>query len=236
MVPVPISYTNVAVLAWVGSDRAHSLNVLWDAYGAKQKLTLMETSPFAPALAYFAGQVWLSWAGTDANHTLNVLALGPHGLAPGVKTTLAPYHTGASPALATDTQDAQLLLTWENNPGTRWIDFAQSPDGVHWTTPLTATPQTSAIGPDLLAIAQVPSGMAPYYWAWQGTDGGHSINIQPSTALDTWAAPVDTLTDTSDGKPLLGYVGQAHRVLLVWTGTDPAHHLNVALVPMQELA
>jgi hypothetical protein len=42
------------VVAWTGTDAAHTLNVIWDAYGSPQKLTLRgETSIGAPALTYF---------------------------------------------------------------------------------------------------------------------------------------------------------------------------------------
>ena len=40
------------------------------------KVTLPETSPFAPAVAEFGGRLYIAWTGTDPQHHLNVTYLG----------------------------------------------------------------------------------------------------------------------------------------------------------------
>ena len=56
------------VVAWTGTDAAHTLNVIWDAYGSPHKLTLWgETSIGAPALIYFSGNLLLAWTGADTS-------------------------------------------------------------------------------------------------------------------------------------------------------------------------
>jgi len=71
---------NVVVVAWAGTNAAHSLCVLYDIYGSPKKMVFSDTSPAGPAMALFNGQIWLAWAGTDAAHTLSVMSTGAQGL------------------------------------------------------------------------------------------------------------------------------------------------------------
>lgn len=226
---------NIVAIAWVGTDRAHSLNVLYDVYHAQYatslKLTLHETSPFAPALTTYNGQIWLAWAGTDTNHSMNMESLGAEGMTPGNKTTLWSYPTHAAPVIFGDTVDKVVLATWQNG-ATGQLMVAQSPDeGTTWNVQ-PPSPQTSGVTPDLMVIN--PSGITqripPYFWSWIGTDGVGRINIMQGTSLTAWSKP-DTLSDTSPYEPVIGFVGQTNRILLAWTGTDSQHHMNVATVP-----
>ncbi|MGH2517652.1 MAG: hypothetical protein ACRDHP_18535, partial [Ktedonobacterales bacterium] len=115
---------NLVVLAWTGTDANHSLNVMFDVYGARQMLTLNENSFFSPALAYFKGQVWLAWTGTDVNHSLNVMAMGSDGLTPGHKTILsgAGFSALSGPSVRADMRDNLLLLTWTMVASPQYID------------------------------------------------------------------------------------------------------------------
>ena len=36
--------SNVVVIAWIGTDPKHTVNVMYDAYGARKKVTLADTS------------------------------------------------------------------------------------------------------------------------------------------------------------------------------------------------
>jgi hypothetical protein len=40
------------------------------------------------------------------------------------------------------------------------------------------------------------------------------------------------LPETAFGGPKIGYVGVYRQVIVAWSGTDPLHHLNVAVVGM----
>lgn len=223
------------LLAWTGTDPNHSLNLLYDVYGSRQKLTLDEWATGGPALATLGGKVFLAWTGTNPGHSLNILpfTLGASGqLTRGTKTILSQYSSDDGPALTADPHNnGQLLLTWTyrandaNAPLA--INEAISTDGAHWTTPLVAPPpQTSIATPAILATNG--SAVAPYYWSWSGTDTSHSLNLISTTSPQSWPAPVTTVNEQSDEAPALGYIGSGSSVLLAWTGTDPDHRLNIA--------
>ncbi|GEM_PF-879649 len=229
---VPVNTTNVVIMAWAGNDRNHSLNVMYDVYGARKKVTFAEYTPFAPSLAYFGGQVWIAWAGTDANHTLNVRALGPQGLVPGVKTTLWSHDSGSSPDLVADPHDSQMLLSWQMS-GSNHPNFMQSANGTTWTAGLAA-PSSGTTGstPSLMALNPAQTNMPEYYWAWTGTNSSRTVYIQMTSTLNTWSSPIVALPEAATGAPSLGFAGQARQILIVWTGTDSGHHLNVAILPV----
>jgi hypothetical protein len=220
---------NIIVLAWTGTDANHSLNVMYDVYGAQRKITIGDDSNYAPSLAFFQGQVLLAWTGTDINHSLNIKQMGSQGLTDGAKTILSQYSSDAQPSIFTDIRDHQLLLTWSYNSSPNWINVASSPDGVNFTEPLAGgpPPQTSNAAPDMMAVSQTIESMYPYYWTWTGTDPLHSINITATNTLNNWPAPIVTTDQQAFGGPVLGFIGQENEVLIVWTGIDAAHHLNI---------
>jgi hypothetical protein len=234
---------NLVVLAWTGTDPNHSLNVMFDVYGARQMITLADNSFYSPALAYFKGQVWLAWTGTDPQRSLNVMAMGPNGLTPGHKAILTHQSTGFSsrsgPSLRADNRDGLLLLSWSSLSVPPYIDLAQSPDGSAWSTSFSPPPpQFSGSSPDVLSLpGKAPTGLPTDYWTWTGTDPLRSLNIAYTSTLPSWPAPVVTLDERGFGGPELGFSGKLGLgaantvvVLLAWTGTDASHHLNVAVI------
>ena len=83
----------------------------------------------------------------------------------------------------------------------------------------------------------VPAGLPTYYWTWTGTDAAHSLNIAYTSTLASWPAPIVTLNEQALNSPELGYSNNLGLtpattvpILLAWTGVDPAHHLNIALI------
>ena len=220
--------SNIVVLAWTGKDSRHSLNVMYDVYGARKKVTLKESSPYAPSLAYFNGQIWLAWTGADGNRSLNVLRLGPTGLTAGAKTILSQYHGGSAPRLVADDAGNQLLLTWTSTVG-QHIALAASSDGTHWSTPANPPSQTSISRPDVLAAVPAPANGQTYYWAWTGTNSSHKLNLMFAPSLSFWSAAV-TFNESSPKGPVLGYIGSSGNILLVWIGTDHTHRLNIATI------
>lgn len=233
VIDVPTGGKDIVVMAWIGTDRQHSLNVVYDVYGSYQKTTFWgETTPYTPTLAWFDNQIWIAWAGTDGNRTLNVMALGPTGNTHGTKTTLWGYDAGSSPALITDARDNEMLLTWQNkDPNHPWFDMLGSTDGVTWKTVIPSPlNQTTIYTPGILAVgtsAPNAGDIDPYYWSWIGTDRNHSINIMKSASLTNWQVAVTTLLDSTPWTAVLGYVGQDHHILMAWTGTDRLHHMNI---------
>ena len=222
--------SNIVVISWIGTDTAHRINIMYDAYGARQKLTLSDTSPYTTSLAYYNGQVWLSWAGTDSHHTLNVMQLGPHGVTPGAKTTMHAYTSNASPRLFADPAGSQLLVTWTNLASPHHIEVSTSADGAVWTLPPNQpSPQTSGPAPDILAVSPKPDGGHTYFWSWAGTDSHHRLNLIYAETLDKWSFTV-TFNESALGAPSLGYPGASGATLLAFTGTDSAHHINIVTI------
>ncbi len=232
---VPVNGKNIVVMAWVGTDGAHTLNVVYDVYGAYRKATFWgETTPYAPSIVWFNQQIWLAWAGTDGNHTLNVMPLGPQGLVHGAKKTLWGQGAASGPLLVDDANGTpSLIMTWQHyGSGGPWFNLMQSSDGANWTTPLASPPQQTTIDtPGFTAVSSASpnaSGMDAYYWMWSQQSGPHLISYMQTSSLGTWPAQPVTFTETSGFGPVLGYLGNAHQIAMMWTGTDSAHHLNIA--------
>jgi hypothetical protein len=219
-------------LAWVGTDKAHTLNFVWDAYGAnvaQHKVTLWgETSNAAPALALFGNNLILAWTGTDANHSLNVLPYNLSTQTFGTKTVQRALSSSAGPNLSVFnvTGGDELVLNWTTSA--QALDFATSTDGVHFTPAI-------ALGPRPEFSANAPSSFyhksdvgERAYMAWTGTDSAHHINIQWTQSFPEWPDPATTkytLSETAFGGP---QIASNDGYLIAWTGTDPAHSLNVA--------
>jgi hypothetical protein len=213
------------ILAWTGSDRSHTLNVLFDVYGSRQKLTLWgETSISAPALALFNGKLLLAWTGPDPSNSLNVLPISLAPLTPGTKTILPLAGSSVGPTLSNVMSD--IVLSWTMHP--LHLNLATSPDGVHFTPALGpgGSPQLSTSAPDMLFVQR--EGGPQYYNAWTGTDPAHHLNLQWTANFPLWPDPAHTktvLADTALGGP---QIATNAGLLIAWTGTDGAHHLNVA--------
>lgn len=219
-------------LAWVGTDKAHTLNFVWDAYGptvGKSKITLWgETSIGAPALVQFENNLILAWAGTDANHSLNVLPFNISTQKFGAKTVLRAFGSSAGPNLSVFklTSGPELVLSWTTSA--QALDYATSTDGVHFTPALALGP-----APEFSANAssvfyhQSDVGQRAFR-AWTGVDPVHHVNIQWTTSFPDWPTPVTSkyvLAETALGGPQLAF---NDGYLIAWTGTNPAHSLNVA--------
>jgi hypothetical protein len=220
------------LLAWTGTDPAHHLNVMFDVYGSRQKLILAERSFTTPALTDGCGGFCLAWTGTDANHSLIIMPILIAPLRAGSKTVLSQFSSNAGPNLShiVTTQSNTLVLCWSTR--TSHLNLADSTDGIHFTSALGGgLPQTSAAAPDFLFF---PSEGQPQYWiAWTGTDPDHHLNMQWTTHYPQWPDPAHTKTVLSDralGGPALEFFPAAGGRLVAWTGTDSAHHLNVATV------
>jgi hypothetical protein len=220
---------NIVVVAWTGSDLAHSLNILYDVYGSPLKHTFSDTSFYAPGLAAFNGQIWLTWAGTDGARTLNVMATGAQGQVSGAKATLWPDHSVTPPTLIPDSGAGRLVLTWRNSAGASYIGVAQSADGVSWTEVTGPWSYTTLATPTIIGLNPIPANMTRYYQLWVGTDPAQRF-LLAGGATPNADTTLTALSEAAVGGPQLGYVGQARQVLVVWTGTDTAHHLNIASV------
>jgi hypothetical protein len=218
------------VIAWTGTDPAHTLNVLevYSTGTVVRKLTLWgETSIAAPALIAWKGGFVLAWTGTDANHSLNVLPLTVE-LQRGAQTVLPQFSSMAGPNLSvfSNATTTRLVLNWTTK--SLHLNQAYSTDGVHFTSALGpgGTPQLSTIAPS--SFYHESEGAPSYWMAWTGTDPAHHVNLQWTTNWPQWPDPATTKTVL--GQTALGgsQIAFNDGFVLAWTGTDSLHHLNVA--------
>ena len=211
-------------IAWRGTDPNHSLNVLFNVYGAQKKLTLWTNNSFTgPALTIFKGNLLLSWAGTDPNHSLNVLPISLSTFTAGTKTTLWQYGASAGPNLFVLNRGSTstLVLSWATKTG--HLNQATSTDGVHFTSALGSG--LSYTSPSSPAMTYFQSEGGPEYWlAW--TDTTYSrLHVLWTAHFPQWTGNHTALPEWALGGPQLGF---DQGVLIAWTGVDPGHHLNVA--------
>lgn len=229
------------VIAWTGMDAGHHLNVLYDAGGTTPtKLTLWQDSSFtSPALTVLDDNtIMLAWAGTDAGHSLNVLPLSftDHGLVPGAKVTLWDFHSLGQPDIVGGpstglTSPTAFLLGWADMSSQR-IAWATSPDGKTWTQQ-PAFHETSGFAPSLMVLPEQPE--MPLNWlAWTGTDAGHHVNVLYALSLNEFTTNnvKATLAESAVGGTVVrwNYHGIGKQMYIAWTGTDKAHHLNIATI------
>lgn len=230
--PATAGGSNVVVIAWIGTDGGHSLNVMYDVYGQRLKLTLWNNSSAnTPGLAWFQGQVWLAWTGTNAAHSMNIIPLGPQGVVAGTQVTLWTQ-PGAStaPQLDVDSANNRMLLSWSRLWSNQVMVLASS-DNVTWSAPSTGAINnvTSYGSPDILALPAPAAGIAPIYLAWTTT--WSQIYLWRGSNSQGWTS-VQAIPETSPYGTEVGYLGQGGAFVLAWSGTDALHHLNVALILM----
>jgi hypothetical protein len=229
--PALDSVGNETVLAWTGVDTTHHLNVETSTDGLHygHKLTLNETSPFRPdvALSSQGGPVSVAWTGSDPHHSLNVL-FDVYSSHP-VKLTLTNENSFTAPALG---NGPCLCLAWTGTDASHSLNVLQLlvVDGQFSVgTKVTLSQDSSDAGPHL---RRGSATVMDLLWSARGTQqlriaaATHEDALEPGSAVDgqTSAAAPDAY--------LLGpFFGQGSQQWIGWTGTDPAHHLN--LFPIQ---
>lgn len=222
-------------IAWIGMDANRTLNVLYDAYGARVKLTLWgETSPYSPALvAASNATLTLSWTGSNAAHSLNLLTVGVGAtLTEGVKTTLWSHGSVAGPSLNYEASRSEYLLAWAATTPVRQIAVASSTDGQSWSA-RTLLSDWSPATPSLLGIVGGYYNMPRHYMAFTSADPEHALYFLSSSAFPRWSDPADAhvrLTESATGAPSLGFISGPGLLLAAWTSADSARHLNVAIL------
>ncbi len=121
-------------LAFTGTD--NRLNVYPSSQGAdglqfKNKVTLPDTSEYAPALAV-GNELYIAWTGMDHHINIESSSDGVHW---GNKVTL-PVTTWAAPALSSNPSGG-LTLAWVGDDPEHHLNLESSPDGVHWDNKVT---------------------------------------------------------------------------------------------------
>ncbi len=218
------------VVAWTGTDAAHTLNVTYldaDTLATVRKMTLWGRTSFAaPAVTAF-GSGYLALAWTDTAQNLGVLRISPQGQILG---SVKPFASRGAPNLTHNFATGQSLLTWvEPYRNHSPLFFSTSSDAVTWA-PARQIQEFSDHAPSMMRVSA--TNMPTHWLAWTGTDTTHHLNVQYTESFPNWTN-VNSKTifrETCLGGPALGYVGVVRQMLVAWTGTDAAHHLNVAVV------
>lgn len=224
-------------VAWAGTDASHTLNVLYDVYGARTKLTIWgDTSGYSPALVAVGNTLLLAWTGTNSGRSLNVLSINTGAsLSKGWKVTLGAFSSMSGPTFSYEASRSEYVLGWLATSPANQLAVARSSDARTWSG-RTVLSEWSTSTPSLLGIVGNYYTMPPHYVAWTGTDTRRSLNFQYTRSFPSWPDSANTkvtLAEAAYQAPALGFISGPSLVLMAWTGTDAAHHLNVAvLTPM----
>jgi len=237
ILPAAPTETTKSVLGWTGTDAAHHLNVETSSDGLHfgNKRVLNETSPFHPAVTLLSqtGPVSIAWTGSDANHSLNVEwdVLGNHP----TKLTLRDESSLAAPGLLQGESDPAgnvLFLAWTGVDPNHSLNIL----------PITISTTTFQffLGTKHV-LSQFSSNAGPLlspagYRLEEGTNSivlnWTSRALRPMAAIGrfpdldfTVAALPEASAFAPDTTIHLEY--QNGPIWIGWTGTDPAHHLNL---------
>ncbi|HEX3273001.1 MAG TPA: hypothetical protein VHR15_20315 [Ktedonobacterales bacterium] len=222
---LPTGGANESVIAWTGDDVSHHLNVETSADGLRfgHKLTLNETSSFRPdvAISSVGGPISVAWTGTDANHALNVL-YDVYGSSP-KKLTLYNESSFTAPALLVS---PGFFLAWTGT------------DANHSLNILSLSVTSSGLVPGQKTVLSQDSSIAAPHMARGSATvidlAWTSRALQPMLAAATEPAglqPGAAIPEQSAFAPAIfaigPFIGAGNLQWLGWTGTDPAHHLNL---------
>jgi hypothetical protein len=222
---LPTGGPNESVIAWTGVDASHHLNVETSTDGLHfgHKLILNETSPYRPdvAITSVGGPISVAWTGTDANHSLNVL-YDVYGSSP-KKLTLQNENSFTAPALLVS---PGFFVAWtgtDANHSLNLLSLSVTSSGLVPGQKTVLTQDSSNAAPHL---ARGSATVIDLVW----TSGA----LQPRLAAATEPArlqPGAGIPEQSAFAPdifAIGpFIGAGNLTWLGWTGTDPAHHLNL---------
>lgn len=202
-------------MAWTGTDQSKKLNVISSTNGHQfeNKVTLLETSPHAPALALGPNsRIYMAWTGRDSRNRLNVIQ-STNGRTWTNKATLGDTSI-AAPALAFF--KGKLYLAWTGKDERHRLNVMRSSDGRTWDK--VTLNETSNHAPALATNG------TRLFLGWTGRDSLRRLNVISSTNGINFGNKT-TLSDTSIKGPALTVAGGT--LFILWTGTDGGHHLNV---------
>lgn len=181
------------------------------------KVTLGDTTPKSPALAY-QGALYLAWKG-KGNPNLNVMYSTDYGRTFGHKHT-SNETTDDAPALCG--HNGQLYIAWKghNNDNLNVALVAVSAGTITGLVQKVVLHDTSPLGPSLASLN------GRLYIAWKGK-GNNNLNVMCSTDNGRTFGHKHTSNETSEQAPSLAVHGG--QLYITWAGVDN-HRLNVAIV------
>lgn len=127
-----------------------------------------------------------------------------------------------------------LILSWTGVSNRVYFAYA-STDRTRWIMPSTSPlAQQSAWAPSMVAFYTTT---LPTHWlAWTGTGSAstRSLHVQYTQHFPAWndSNASSTLGEWAISSPELAYDGDGvtGKLLIAWTGIDPSHQLNVAVI------
>lgn len=239
----PFVYLNH--IAWTGTDPAHHLNDMVyqptpTGWQFTNKRILGETSiarpagvavvPHEPTNLYF-----LAWTGTNQSHSLNVICDGCASSQ--IKLTLWNENSFAAPGIAW--LNDKLMLAWTGTDSAHSLNAldisivnGRFVVGQKEILSSLSSDFTSNAGPGLNSNADTSfTGGRNVLLSWSDRATGR-IRAASSVLGATnwpragWSSNAETSTVTPSLIGIVPTVDAAHSYL-AWTGTDPAHSLNI---------
>ncbi len=225
----------ITTIGWTGTDTLHHLNLLQSsdnpALGALHfgnTITLPDTSFARPAIYQFGGGIGttaVAWTGTDSNHSLNLATFYSTGQV-AQRWTFRHESSNYAPALAYFGSD--LILAWTGTDANHSLNVLP----INFSTKMVGTKTilsqfSSSAGPNLAVYALGSGAQLVLNWATPtqhlnlatSTDGSHFTNtLGAAGTLQLSAQAPSSLYVAAEGGP---------DYWMAWTGTDPAHHLNI---------
>ncbi len=237
-----VPFEGTLVLAWTGTDTHHTLNlemISTPSFKVTEKITFWgETSFTAPAVGVIPGDVnsyvYLAWAGTDSAHTLNIIQRATFDKTQS-KKILWDWSSISRPNLSYDqSSDSKggMLLSWTGVNNRLYFAYLAA-DGIHWTMPSTSPlSMTSAWAPSMIGYYTTTQPTHWLAWTGTGTTSTRYLYVQYTQHYPSWndANARTTFNETAISSPTLAFGNAANKGLIGWAGTDPSHHLNVAVV------
>jgi hypothetical protein len=195
------------VLAWIGTDRSHHLNMETspDGINFQNKIVLNESSITRPSVLVVpspnGNAAVIAWTGTDRSHHLNVIydVYGsPHKI-------VLPETSPFAPSLAYFNE--QIWISWSGTNGSRTLNvLGLGPQGLTPGTKTTLWSYGSVAAPDLFtdSIDSTHSqlGLA---WPMQST---YDVDILQSSDGANWAAQSAPLAPLSPFSPSVMAISQ----------------------------
>jgi hypothetical protein len=203
-------------LAWVGKEKAHSINITQSYDGGDtwaNKLTLDISSTSSPALAAFKNRLYLAWRSKPRQGSyLNIMS-SADGMT-WVNATRLPARAASGPALAT--MGSVLFVAWSDKDSHR-LCVRSSQDGILFDNEVILNETTDvrpALGTDEKYL----------YLAWKEKRGDGLIKILRSrTGIDWHKLPASPLPapPLNSGHPALASCGRG--LIIGWA--NPTLHI-----------
>ena len=203
-------------LAWVGKEKAHSINITQSYDGGDtwaNKLTLDISSTSSPALAAFKNRLYLAWRSKPRQGScLNIMS-SADGMT-WVNATRLPARAASGPALAT--MGSVLFAAWSDKDSHR-LCVRSSQDGILFDNEVILNETTDvrpALGTDEKYL----------YLAWKEKRGDGLIEILRSrTGIDWHKLPTSPLPapPLNSGNPALASCGRG--LIIGWA--NPTLHI-----------